>query len=215
MTRAFVIGNGKSLKDTPLGLLSKEITFACNNIHLIYPFTHWRPTHYVRAEQAFGLEPEHWLESMQVHLNLGCEIYCNDFFFRPRFGLKATDKVHYLKSCPHYAKHFDNPDTPHLWHMPLLCTFGSSVNVAVQIAASLGYSPIYLVGCDLGNSMDHFADNYRHGREQENRYANLDTLAAHMVASRSRDDIYNATIGGELEVYPRVELESLWQAEYS
>lgn len=208
--RAFVVGNGKSLTQTPLHLLAGEISFACNNIHSMYSLTLWRPTHYVRAEQAGGLEPEHWLDSMRMHLELGCEIYCNDFFFRPRFGLKATDKVHYIKSCAHYAKHFDSPDIPHLWHLPVLCTFGSSVNVAVQIAAHLGYSPIYLVGCDMDPEMDHFTDSYRHGREQENRYANLDTLAAHMIASRSGSEIVNATLGGFLETYPRVELESLF-----
>lgn len=212
--RAFVIGNGPSLKHTPLGLLNKEISFACNNIHRIYSLTHWRPTHYVRAEQAFGLEPEHWLESMQVHLDLRCEIYCNDYFFRPRFGLKANDKVHYLKACAHYAKHFNNPDIPHLWHLPILCTFGSSVNVAVQIAHKLGYSPIYLVGCDLGyedGKPNHFDAHYEHGFEQEARYANLDTLAAHMVASRSGAEIYNATVGGSLETYPRVNFEDLFR----
>lgn len=211
--RAFVLGNGPSLKQTPIDLLRKEISFGVNNIHLIYPYTTWRPTHYVRAEQAYGLEPEHWLESMQAHLELRCEIYCNDYFFRPRFGLKATEKVHTIKACAHYTRHFNNPDIPHLWHLPILCTFGSSVNVAVQIAAQLGYSPIYLVGCDLGyedGRPSHFDEGYEHGREQEARYANLDTLAAHMVAARSRDDIYNATIGGALEVFPRVEFESLF-----
>jgi hypothetical protein len=208
--RAFVVGNGQSLKHTPLDLLRREVSFACNNIHLIYPLTSWRPTHYVRAEQADGLEPEHWLESMRVHLEAGCEIYCNDYFLRPRFGLRDNGKVHYLKACAHYARHFNSPDIPHLWHLPRLCTFGSSVNVAIQIAYQLGYSPIYLVGCDMDRSMNHFTDEYRHGREQENRYANLDTLAAHMVAARSFDKIYNATVGGELDVYERVNLESLF-----
>lgn len=212
--RAFIVGNGISLKHTDLDKLKGEISFGVNNIHLVYPSTEWRPTHYIRAEEATGLEPENWLESMKVHLDLGCEIYCNDFFFRPRFGLTASEKVHYIKACAHYSRHYNDENTPHLWHLPVFCTFGSSVNVAVQIAVMLGYSPIYLIGCDLGyqnGKPSHFDEHYEHGREQDARYANLDTLLAHIIAARSSPvPIYNATIGGELEVYDRVNYESLF-----
>ena len=200
--RAFVVGNGSSLKHTNLEKLKREVSFACNNIHLIYPFTAWRPTHYVRAEEAGALREEDWGESVRVHLELGCEMWMNHMF-----GGSGNE----IKTCSHYRRHFNEPDAPHLWHLPVLCTFGSSVNVAVQIAHKKGYSPIYLVGCDLDNNMDHFSDNYRHGREQENRYAQMDALAAHLVASRSGVDIQNATAGGSLEAFPRVEYESLFR----
>ena len=215
MTRCFVVGNGPSLAITSLERLIGETSFGVNNLHLLYPATTFRPTHYVRSEEASNLEPEHWRESVQVHLGLDCEIWCNDYFFRPRFGLKATEKVHYLKACTHYARHFDNPDCPHLWHLPLLCTFGSSVNVAVQLAVQEGFGPIYLVGCDLGyrdEAVSHFSDIYAHGREQPARYANLDTLAAHMIAARSAPvRIFNATLGGTLEAYERVEFNALFE----
>ena len=205
---AFVVGNGESLKNTNLNRV-KGISFGVNNIHLHYANTDWRPTHYVRAEEASGLEPENWMESMRVHLDMGCEIWCNDYFFRPRFGLKQTEKVHFLKTCTHYQKHFNNPDAPHLLHLPVLCTFGSSVNVAVQIAITHGFSPVYLLGCDLDANMRHFSAEYRHGKEQENRFAQMDALAAHMIAARSGHLIYNATQGGSLEVYERVDFETL------
>lgn len=210
MTRAFVVGNGKSLRQTPLENLVGEVTFAVNNIHLIYPDTKWRPTHYVRAEEATTLGPEDWRESMDVHFALDCEIWCNEWFAR----IDRTRSVNIIRPCTHYRLHFDNPECPHLWHLPILCNFGSSVNVAVQLAAQKGYSPIYLVGCDLGyvdGKPNHFNDQYEHGKEQDARFANLDTLYAHMIASRSKAKIYNATIGGELEVYERVEFEELFK----
>ena len=199
--RAFVVGNGESLARTDLNKLIGEISFVCNNIHLIYAHTDFRPTHYIRAEESRSLSVEDWGESVETHRRLGCEMWLNNMFG------KADHKIN---ACSHYRKHYNNPEAPHLWHLPVLCTFGSSVNVAVQIAHTLGYSPIYLVGCDLGSNMNHFMPNYRHGKEQPNRYANLDALAAHMVASRSGEEIYNATIGGELEVYERVEFRSLF-----
>ena len=204
--RCFVIGNGPSLARTNLDKITGEPSFACNNIHLIYGQTKWRPTHYVRAEQSgFKIDVNYWQESIDVHLKLGCEMWCNHVF---KAG--GTD----LTPCNHYNKHFNNPDCPHLWHLPMLCTFGSSVNVAVQIAVKLGYSPIYLVGCDLGyenNKPSHFDPKYEHGQEQDAFYANGDTLAAHMIAARSGHPIYNATLGGLLEAFPRVEYESLFQ----
>ena len=214
MPRAFVIGNGPSLARTNLDNLIGEVAYGVNNVHLAYQFTDWRPTHYVRAEQAHGLEPEHWLESMRVHLDLGCEVWCNPWFIKDRHNLPLNDQVHTIKGCAHYGLHYHDPRCPHLWHLPIICTFGSTVNVAVQIAALQGYNPIYLIGCDLGyrdGGTSHFTPDYEHGREQPARYANLNTLAAHMIAARTgKVKIYNATIGGELEVYDRVDFNSLF-----
>jgi len=207
-----VIGNGPSLQQTNLSNLKNEITFACNNIHLIYNQTDWRPTHYVRAEEVGGLEVKDWIDSMRAHMALNCEIWCNTWFTKwmDREGY-PTRAVKTIDACTHYTVNFDNDRCPHLWHFPRLCTFGSSVNVAIQIAVLKGYSPIYLVGCDLGATMDHFTTSYRHGRERPDRFALLNTITAHMIAKRSsRTPIYNATIGGELEVYDRVDYESLF-----
>jgi len=195
-----VIGSGASLKHTELSKLNNEVTLSCNNIHLIYPYTDWRTKIYVRAEEAGTLGPEDWQESMDVHKELGCEMWVND-----HFGIKEGR----IRSCAHYKRHYNDKDCPHLLHLPILCTFGSSVNVAIQIAMLKEYSPIYLVGCDMDGDMSHFSESYRHGKEQENRYAQMDALEAHIIAARSGWPIYNATIGGNLEVYERVEYESL------
>jgi hypothetical protein len=205
VARAFVVGSGESLKHTNLNNLKGEISIASNNIHLIYPYTEWRPTIYVRAEEASTLGKEDWAESIEVHEKLGCEMWVNEYFVD---GDNSKAKI---KSCAHYKRHYNDPSCPHLLHLPILCTFGSSVNVAVQIAMLKEYSPIYLVGCDLDENMNHFSEDYRHGKEQENRYARLDALEAHIIASRMGAEIYNATVGGSLDVFPRVEFESLFQ----
>ena len=58
MARAFIVGNGPSLRNTNLDKLIGEVSFGCNNVHLIYKQTKWRPTHYIRGEEAGYLEPE-------------------------------------------------------------------------------------------------------------------------------------------------------------
>jgi len=218
--RAFVVGNGPSLKDTDLSLLAGEVSFATNNIHLIYPTTSWRPTHYVRAEQAGELDSDTWLESLLFHIESTTEIHCNLWYpkWLERKGYTvARQRLHVINSCAHYTTNFDSEYCPHMWHLPRLCSFGSSVNVAVQIAVQAGYSPIYLVGCDLGyrdNEPSHFDPNYEHGQEQPARLANLNTLVAHIIAKRSSPQpIFNATLGGELEVYERVEYAHLFSRQ--
>lgn len=216
MTRAFIIGNGPSLAHTPLELLQQhnEVSFAVNRIHLHYPKTAWRPTHYVRAEEASLKSAKKYHDEVRLHVEMGCEVWANLWFTK---FTDLGDKVNIIKSCWHYMNHFDEPNAPHMWHLPMICTFGSSVNVAIQIAVQQGRKPIYLVGCDLGyrdGQPCHFSPDYEKDIQEDlrpARYANLDTLTAHMAAARSSPvKIYNATIGGELEVYERVDFRSLF-----
>jgi hypothetical protein len=223
MQRAFVVGNGPSLANTPLDKLVGEVSFATNRIHLIYPTTKWRPTHYVRAEEAFGLEDAVWMPDLLAQIKEpNMIIHTNQYFIKRLEGFMSSlgvrDRILRLKACTHYTFHFDQVECPHTWHEGL-CTFGSSVNVAIQMAVQMGYSPIYLIGCDLGYRDDvqsHFASDYINVGSEHLRgahYANMDTLAAHMVAKRSSPvPIYNATVGGSLEVYPRVKFEELFNA---
>ena len=213
--RAFIVGNGKSLNVTNLNLI-KEPSFGVNGIAGMYDKTDWRPTHYVRAEEAStGADPTVYRRDMEIHRDLGCEIWANEFFLTD--GVKDSGRYRQIRSCAHYAMHFDNKDAPHTYHLPRLCTFGSSVNVAIQIALGiLNFDKVYLVGCDLGyknGEVNHFSEDYTKGvGEMRNARMNeLDILAAHMICARTFPNrIFNATIGGNLEVYERVDFERLF-----
>ena len=41
--RAFIVGNGPSLKPWQLDRIKGEASYGVNRIHLIYPETSWRP----------------------------------------------------------------------------------------------------------------------------------------------------------------------------
>jgi hypothetical protein len=230
MSRAFVLGNGPSLALTNLDLLENEITFGCNRLLPLYETTKMRVKHYVRSE---GMEllnfpdPTIWADDVLYHLNdPECTTWMNPYF---RLNLLKINegkdwaaikpgKVNWIGACTHYLTHYDKDDCPYLWHLPTFCSYGSSVTVAIQIAITLGHSPIYLVGCDLGyvdGKPSHYTPDYEKGYESMLRpakYANIDTLMGHIVAKRSsKTPIYNATIGGMLEVYDRVNYESLFK----
>jgi hypothetical protein len=228
--RCFVIGNGPSLAHTNLDLLENEVTFGCNRITKIYPHTKMRVKHYVRSE---GMEllnfpdPNVWAEDVLYHLNdPQCHTWVNPYFRIKLAGINEGKEWHnekpgminWIGACAHYLTHYDQDSCPVTWHLPNFCSYGSSVTVAIQIAVSLGYGPIYLIGCDLGYKDDqpnHFTPDYEKGYEKmlrPARYANTDTIMGHIIAKRSSPvRIYNATIGGSLEVYERVDYERLFK----
>lgn len=207
MQRAFIVGNGNSLNETKLELLQKDVSFACNSIGYIYDKTTWRPTHYIRAEDPDVGAVELYKEDMDTHINLGCSVYCSPYFTKP------YENVHYIDACHHFKKNFDDITAPIQWHLPTICTFGSSVHVAIQIAVNLGLGPLYLIGCDLDyedGKDNHFDPRYKDGSRNA-RYNNMNNIHAYINAIKcSPVPIYNATIGGKLEVYERVDFKSLF-----
>ncbi len=95
----------------------------------------------------------------------------------------------------------------------------------LQQAVREGFNPIYLVGVDLGyvprkeGELDenHFSPEY-HSRLVEPGRAAMDNetqIEMHQhakdYADRNKIQILNATLGGDLEVYPRVNYGELFQ----
>lgn len=232
--RAFIIGNGVSLRETPLHLLNGETTFAMNRIHKIYPDTSWRPTYYLLTDIQ-NLDPEEglsgedaWVHDALVHIESG-----ERCFF---WGLLAAvlenhrkpydiqdQNVTYIKLCQeHIVMDADSEGKPEGWHLPMLCKFGTGLAVAMQIAVQMKFDPLHLVGCDIGykargsyNEPDpnHFCDDYGSRdsmTEEEADLRNRTLIYAHRMAKSDCDErgitVYNSTIGGELEVYPRYDL---------
>jgi hypothetical protein len=215
--RCFVVGNGPSLTKTNLDLLVGQPSFACNDIHLIYPYTTWRPTFYVRSERfAEGVKEDVWLPSVEETLKAGAECHLSGYYQNHVPKLKGV--VTELKHCTHHTKNFDDIDCPTEWHLPWLCQFGGSLIVAMQIALLKGFTEIVLVGCDLNyrdGKPSHFDNDYEHGMEQPAFYANKNNLWAHMCginyhARRNLPyNVINATVGGDLHLYPRKKLEDV------
>ena len=84
----------------------------------------------------------------------------------------------------------------------------------------MGISEIYLLGVDCnyitnGSNQDHFCDNYIQ-KGKEHIPANVDGMrTAYQVAKQYAEEnnikIYNATRGGKLEIFERVDFDSLFQ----
>ena len=149
------------------------------------------------------------------------------------------DNIHFLEICDrlgHIGANYTSPHAPQAWHLddpPIFCKFGSGLFTAMQIAVMEGYNPLYLIGCDLGYvAMDltspdpnHMHPDYvpadprmRSAIAMTAEYADLTNKKlefGHQVAYRSCKDlsvqVFNAGVGGQLDVYPRVDLEEIFQ----
>jgi hypothetical protein len=98
--------------------------------------------------------------------------------------------------------------------------WGTTIMATLQIAVYMGFNPIYLVGCDLGfvdqndlkDDKNHFSSDYFVPNKKASMY-NHNMLEAHKFMKRIFDErgikVYNATIGGQLEIYERVDYENI------
>ena len=219
--KCFIIGNGPSLLVEDLEKLQKNgiITFATNRIFKIFEKTVWRPTYYVSEDILLMKDAQKIIRDMEVEgrfipINLkwyeSVDIPNADYFYieyeepmKENFGLSV--------------------DIPH----SIRCR-GTVTTTCIQLAIYMGFSEIYLIGVDhnfakmfdkngnvvIDNSIkNHFADDYDKGiidqgfhvDEATEAYMDIERLSKKMGTFR----IYNATRGGKLEVYERVDLDAI------
>lgn len=229
--RAWIIGNGPSIKDTNLELLRMETTFGTNRIYRAFKdhnndeatagdldaIPYWRPNYYVRLENTHSNRRVEAEDIAQI--KHPCTMYLHKGLLRavPWHLINPKTRVEPFHTCQH-GYPYETEFKEHDWHLEQgihgICNLGTSVHAAMQIAVVLGYGPLYLLGCDLGyveGGNNHFVERYSDGYVlRPAADVNRDLLAAHEAAFRcSPVPIYNATKGGSLEVYPRVRMEDV------
>ena len=231
--RAFIIGNGPSLNDTPLELLDGEVTYAVNAIHMMYDRTEWRPTNLVigdldRAHMSWinDLRYEPWFVDDRVDRFLeiidsnDCQIHIRGAYQKwSEKLLGIRDNISYFDVCTHHSRGITNTiadKAPKSWHFPQVCRWGGTVTMAIQLAMQAEHKPLYVVGCDLGyepGTHNHFDDDYYEAIDDDKAF-NLNAVIANAHAlANSQWEIYNAGVGGTLEAYKRVGLGELFDDE--
>lgn len=201
----FIIGNGPSLLYKDLEMLNKHqaICFGVNRVYLGYKNTNWRPDYYVVAdyviintdfEKIMDLEGIKFIRSQKEIENAYCfnnipfEYNDNNFSLNIEEGIYNGFTVIY--EC-------------------------------IQIAVYMGFKTIYLLGVDMSKERKDAAEEGQHFYSSPNVFENLGkgnregAIAALEVAKKNADclgvKIYNATRGGELEVFERVDIDSLFE----
>ncbi len=215
--RCFVVCTGPSLTVKDVEILKKEYTFSMNSITKIFPYTDWRPTYYV-IEDFGGYE---LLEKDLLMYDMGTR------FASDRL-IKALEPEIEFVSYPfdplnHNVMQFCSSIVPKFMFSgnAYAMVYGAITvtNSALQLAVYMGFKEIYLIGCDCDYSGEkrHFEDlpsssvlNMRPILNAEQKMS-----MAYEVAKKYCDahgiKIYNATRGGKLEVFERIDFDSLFE----
>lgn len=211
----YIVGNGPSIREMPLERINhlRFVSFGMNSIARHFEATTWRPTYYVAVTSAlYNLHYQRWIVRAIEQSGLS-------FIGGPTFDDVPAPQIS-IKTT-HGEAHWQAEDIqPEWWSddpREGVCKFGTSTLVCLQLAVWMGLNPIYLVGMDLsfephtqrGADPNHFDPNYnppQPGMDWERH--TRDHIAAHTIARinamRHGVRIYNAGLGGELEVYPRM-----------
>lgn len=215
--RAFIIGNGPSLKQTDLGKLKNEITFGMNRIYLAFP--------------ELGFTTKY----ICVTNDLVIEQFVNDFLALqvPQFIAWRSHR-HYPANLPisqlptfvytsYTGPKFAADVRGRVWE-------GATVtNLSLQLAFHMGIEQAILIGVDHnfaskgdanktvvseGDDPNHFMPNY-FGKGVKWQLPDLDTSEVGYIMAREAyrkagREVIDATVGGKLTVFPKVDYNSLF-----
>jgi len=215
--RAFIIGNGPSLRQTDLSKLRNEFTFGMNRIYLLFPELGFSTTYFVSinelvigqfADEILALpmprflawrSHPHFPANLSI-LQLPTFLYTS--YTGPRFSPDVRGRV---------------------WE-------GATVtNVALQLAFHMGFQQVILIGVDhnfasrgeanktvvsQGDDLNHFAPNY-FGKGAKWQLPDLDTSEvgytfAREAYQKAGREVLDATAGGKLTIFPKVDYNSLF-----
>lgn len=217
--RCFIVGSGPSLTVDDLEKLKGETTFGANRLFQIYSQTDWRATYYSIVDPnaihdykklGYQLEPKNWC-TKQVLISESVYQTAPEAFSAPNcvtipfsfldHALFANDfRLRYRKNIA-------------LGAYNLL----SVVNSCINFAHYMGFAEVYLIGVDCNYSLQkqYFTN------ERSLQGVNLEeaTIMNHFmqqgfafmkkVAEQNHFKIFNATRGGNLEAFERVNLDEI------
>lgn len=211
--RCFIVATGPSLKMEDLDLLNerKEICFSMNSIFYAFNETDWRPDFYVASDYRIFDEYKGILERLPIE-----NIFLNDtdkeFWKNPHINNFFKFHQHYEYCFDRFPKFSD--DFSRKSYIGATVTY-----TCMQLAVYMGFKEIYLLGVDFsyGGEKKNTKYSYFHKPEKTERtvkgFVKHVTLA-YQSARRYTDThgikIFNATRGGKLEVFERVDFDSLF-----
>lgn len=233
--RCFIIGNGPSLALSDLDKIKKEISFGCNSIYALYSKTEWRPTYYCSSDPIgiklyFGngaVLSKIANNSTAVFTNILYDIYCSE---------NRPDNLFFYKT---YLETIDGLICFSSDFSDKVYISGTITYIMLQLAVYMGFKEIYLLGIDFTFSAERKYDGSIVRNDVVNHQADIEIeedklkpainnvygndyladidkqLAGYKAAKQYADyhgiKIYNATRGGKLEVFPRVDFDSLFE----
>jgi hypothetical protein len=214
--RCFVIGNGPSLRQTDLSKLRGEVTFGLNRIYLAFPELGFSTTYLVSVNDLVLQQCAGELRGLPL---------TKFVTWRARPHFKAADDLLFLDTDYTGAPNFSGDATGRLYE-------GYTVTyVGLQLAYFMGFSEAILVGVDhnfvtqgpanatvtsQGDDPNHFSPAY-FGKGFQWQLPDLEgSERAYRLAKAGYEAggrrVLDATVGGKLAVFPKVDYNTLFEA---
>lgn len=208
----FIVATGPSLKIEDLNVLWEKnvLSFGVNKIGYAYDSTKWRPTYYVGIDKIL-VESEYFTtikpEEQSLYAFIGEE---SEIFWQKKHGTNVL-RHHFCSEWAfgRYPKFSEDLSRKSY-------TGGTVVYICIQLAVYMGFHEIYLLGVDFTGAEEH-GSRYNHFYLEKEltsvSYTNQ-VRAAYEKARKYADEhgikIYNATRGGKLEIFERVDFDTLF-----
>jgi len=214
--RCFIIGNGPSLQQMDLSNLKNEYTFGMNRIYLMFDKLGFESTYFASVNTLVIEQCGADIAQLQMPKFIS---------WRSREHIPFTDNLMFLRTMYGVGNFpfFSTDLAETVWE-------GATVTyVAMQIAYFMGFSQVILIGVDhnfatkgapnttitsTGDDPDHFDPNY-FGKGFRWQLPDLDTsefayTVARYVYESDKREIFDATVGGKLQVFRKVPFTSLF-----
>lgn len=212
--RCFIIGNGPSLKHTDLAKLKDEYTFGMNRIYLLFPELGFPTSYFVSINDLVIEQCADEIAALPMpkfiawHANRHFQRFPEDMIF-----LYTT----------YTGPQFTYDMTRRVWE-------GATVtNVALQLAFYMGFEQVILIGVDHnfaskgqanqtvvsdGADPNHFDPRY-FGKGFRWQLPDLETseigyALARKAYEKAGRQVLDATVGGKLTVFPKVDYNLLF-----
>ncbi len=222
--RAFIIGNGPSLNKLDMTKLKDEITFGVNNIFYNFETMGFKPTFYIVEDRLIAQDRANEINELAGVIKIFGE-------YTKKYKFQDKDDVIWANVIVDYEKY---PDFPHFSENTATCLWvGGTVSyLCMQLAYHMGFDEVFLIGFDhnyiipsdatvkdcvitsASDDPNHFHPEY-FGKGKRWHDPCLDRMElayrrAKQVFEQNGRKIYNATIGGKLEIFPRVDYDRLF-----
>jgi len=211
--RCFIIATGPSLGTmVKLPFIGREVNIGVNKSYLITHHAGFISPYYAISDTTM------YMACMNAYNKLGVEQVLTYGKVKDDFGLEfegdvSVEYVNYLGGKLWREEEF-------VYDLEEGTNTGWTVviDIAIPWAMYMGCNPIYLIGCDsspTGHVYSESEHTYSEDSIHHNRNVNWDNImdsykAVKRVADRDGFNIYNATDGGALEVFERVNLNDLF-----
>jgi hypothetical protein len=219
--RAFIIGNGPSLKQTDLGKLKNEITFGMNRIYLMFPELGFKTSYLSVVNDLVIEQTASDLAALQIPKFITWR--SRRFFDPAQFGGAQADRLPTFLYSTYDSPRFSTDVRGRIWE-------GATVTyVTMQLAFHMGFDEVIILGVDhnytttgkpnttitsQGDDPNHFSGQY-FGKGFRWQLPDLETseIAYRMARTayeKAGRRILDATVGGKLTIFEKVDYSTLF-----